>query len=78
MRRVLAWLALALVIVGALVYGVTDRAATSTTERAHNIGKTIMCPACCMPMWFALAMPSRVLFAWIWKLRAACPAWWRY
>jgi cytochrome c-type biogenesis protein CcmH len=46
MKRVFAWLALALVVVGALVYGVTDRSSTSTAERAHNIGKTIMCPAC--------------------------------
>ena len=46
MKRVVAWLALALVVVGALVYGVTDRSTATNEERAHNLGKTIMCPAC--------------------------------
>ena len=45
MRRV-AWIALALVVIGALTYGVTDRSKASASERAHKLGETIMCPAC--------------------------------
>ena len=44
--RKLAWLALAVVTIGALVYGVTDRAPTTAADRERSLGKTIMCPAC--------------------------------
>jgi cytochrome c-type biogenesis protein CcmH/NrfF len=45
MRR-LAWLGLGVVVLVALVVGVTDRTPATDEQRAHNIGKTIMCPAC--------------------------------
>ena len=44
--RKLAWAALLLVVVGALVIGVTDRDQASDADRAHRLGETIMCPAC--------------------------------
>jgi cytochrome c-type biogenesis protein CcmH len=44
--RKLAWAALAAVVVVALVIGVTDRKSTTNQERARNIGRTVMCPAC--------------------------------
>ena len=44
--RKLAWGALLVVVVGALVYGVTDRPRATAAERAHHLGETIMCPAC--------------------------------
>lgn len=46
MTRRLAWLALGLVVIGALVYGVTDRSTATAHERAQKLGQTIMCPAC--------------------------------
>ena len=45
MRR-LAWAALAVVVVVALVIGVTDRSPASDEERTHDIARTVMCPAC--------------------------------
>ena len=44
--RKLAWAALAAVVVVALVIGVTDRKAPTNAERARNVGRTVMCPAC--------------------------------
>ena len=44
--RKLAWAALAAVILVALVIGVTDRNPATADERARNIGRTVMCPAC--------------------------------
>lgn len=44
--RAAAWVALALVVIGALVYGVTDRTPTTHADRERALGKTIMCPAC--------------------------------
>jgi cytochrome c-type biogenesis protein CcmH len=45
MRKV-AWGALVVVVLGALVYGVRDRTPTTASERARSLGKTILCPAC--------------------------------
>jgi len=45
MRKV-AWGALLLVVIGALVYGVRDRSPATASERARHVGDTIMCPAC--------------------------------
>jgi cytochrome c-type biogenesis protein CcmH len=42
----LSWGLLALVVIGALAYGVTDRKAPTNEQRAHNVGETIACPAC--------------------------------
>jgi cytochrome c-type biogenesis protein CcmH len=44
--RKLAWAALAAVVVLALLIGVTDRSPATDAERAHRIGRTVMCPAC--------------------------------
>ena len=45
MKR-LAWAALAAVVAVALLVGVTDRSPASDEERAHDIARTVMCPAC--------------------------------
>jgi cytochrome c-type biogenesis protein CcmH len=44
--RKLAWGALLAVVLGALVFGVTDRSAPTRAQRAHSLGESIMCPAC--------------------------------
>jgi len=44
--RKLAWGALLVVVIGALVYGVTDRDSSSPADRASRLGDSIMCPAC--------------------------------
>jgi cytochrome c-type biogenesis protein CcmH len=44
--RKVAWAALAVVVAVALVIGVTDRSPASDEERAHDIARTVMCPAC--------------------------------
>ena len=44
--RKLAWAALGAVVLVALVIGVTDRNPATNEERARNIGRTVMCPAC--------------------------------
>ena len=44
--RKLAWAALAAVVVVALVIGVTNRKPATSEERARNVGRTVMCPAC--------------------------------
>lgn len=45
MRKV-AWAALGAVVAVALIIGVTDRSPATDQERAHRIGRTVMCPAC--------------------------------
>jgi cytochrome c-type biogenesis protein CcmH len=45
--RLLGWLALAVVLVGALVVGVTDdRGPRSPGDRARNLAESIACPQC--------------------------------
>ena len=45
--HLVAWLALAVVLVGALVYGTVDDAGPrSPEERARNLAETIACPQC--------------------------------
>jgi cytochrome c-type biogenesis protein CcmH len=44
--RKLAWGALVVVVLGALVVGVRDRSPATADERAHRLGDSIMCPAC--------------------------------
>ena len=45
--RIAGWLALAVVLVGALVFGaVDDGGARSADERARNLAETIACPRC--------------------------------
>jgi cytochrome c-type biogenesis protein CcmH len=46
-RRRLGWLALAVVLVGALVVGITDdRGPRSPGDRARNLAESIACPQC--------------------------------
>ena len=46
-RRLAAWLVLAVVLVGALAFGVTDDAGPrSAGDRARNLAETIACPQC--------------------------------
>lgn len=47
MRRVMSWVALTIVAVGALAYGtVDDRPAASTEDRVQAVAATIRCPQC--------------------------------
>ena len=47
MRRPAGWLAMLVVLVGALVFGVTSgRTATSDEARARNLAESLACPVC--------------------------------
>lgn len=46
-RRLLGWLALAVVLAGTLLYGVTDDGGPRTPgERARNLAESVACPQC--------------------------------
>ena len=44
--KLLVWAALAVVVIGALVFGVQDRDAKTDAERAQSIAESVACPAC--------------------------------
>lgn len=46
MRRWLAWIALVVVVVAAVIVGTTDRDTRTDAERARAIGESVRCPTC--------------------------------
>ena len=46
MKSRLLWAVLGVIVIGALVFGVTDRDDQTDAERAQSIAESVACPAC--------------------------------